>query len=398
MHLSSRSLRSVVLVASVAACGESTTAPEPVDQNISPSSNADAGSSYQNSLTDAWIAYSALPRPASGGAALGDAIAYLDADGDGDTDVFMATGEYLSEGDHDSELFLNDGSYTFTYDVAAFGGSPPPATHARKSLVADFDGNGRDDVLILDHGFDSHPFPGSEPKLVLQDSPGSFSWQRLSDQTGFHHGGAAGDVDNDGDIDVFIGGFDPFFYVNDGSGGFSKVDDRWDGSMAKVFSAELIDVDQDGYLDLLVGAHERDGDQTAVYWGNSTGAYGASDRTLVPQVAQLGAVLDFEAADVDGDGDRDLILNRTRDGDDGAAGGFYNGRLTQLVLHDGSRAFIDATGQIDAPGTGSDPWFPWLRTVDLNQDGDLDIVPDDAGIGYVWVNDGAGMFTRTDWP
>ncbi len=38
---------------------------------------------------------------------------------------------------------------------------------------------------------------------------------------------------------------------------------------------------KDGFLDLLVGAHERDGDQTSVYWGSS-------------------------------DGDRDLVLNRTR--------------------------------------------------------------------------------------
>lgn len=398
MQLSSRYTRTLAILVFVAACGETTTAPEPVERGITPSANADAGSSYQNTLTDAWIAYSSLPRPATGGMTLGDAIGYLDADGDGDTDVFMATGEYLSQGDHDSELFLNDGSYTFTYDVGPFGGVAPPATHARKSLVADFDGNGLADVFILDHGFDNPPFPGNEPKLVMQDAPGSFSWQRLTDQTGFHHGGAAGDFDNDGDIDVFVGGFDPFFFLNDGSGAFTKVDDRWDASMAKVFSAELIDVDQDGFLDLLVGAHERDGDQTAVYWGGSTGAYSAADRTLMPQVAQLGAVLDFDAADVDGDGDRDLILNRTRDGDDGAAGGFYSGRITQLILNDGNRGFSDATSRIDAPGTGSDQWFPWLRTVDLNQDGDLDIVPDNADVGYVWVNDGAGMFTRTDWP
>jgi hypothetical protein len=282
-----------------------------------------------------------LPRP--GGALLGDAIAYLDADGDGDTDVFLATGEFLNEGEVPSEMFLNDGANNFTFDTAPFGGNMPPATHARKSLVADFNGDGRDDIFVLDHGFDANPFPGNVPKLILQNSVGSFTWSKLTDQTGFHHGGAAADIDNDGDIDVFVGGDDPFFYVNNGSASFTKVDDRFDLSIPKVFSAELIDVDKDGFLDLLVGAHERDGDQTSVYWGGSTGSYTSSLRTIVPAVASFGAVLDFEVEDVDGDGDRDLVLNRTRDGDDGAGSGFYQGRRTQLVLNNGSRGFTDVT-------------------------------------------------------
>lgn len=390
----------VALVAVLCACGD-TTGPEDTtsdtDLDIAPSTNADAGSSYLNTLTDAWIAYSSLPRPA-GAPRLGDAIGYLDANGDGDTDVFLATGIYLDEGETDSELFLNNGSYAFTHDLSPFGGDVPQATHARKSLVADFDGNGHDDVFVLDHGFDAAPFPGSQPKLVMQDAAGSFSWRKLTDQTGFHHGGAAGDIDNDGDIDVFVGGFEPFFYINDGSASFTKVDDRFGGSIQKVFSAELIDVDRDGYLDLLVGAHERDGDQTAIYWGNSRGAYDDSDRTVLPSASPMGAVLDFDAQDLDGDSDRDLVLNRTRDGDDGGNGGFYVGRLTQLLVHDGSRGFVDQTSAIDQPGTGSDQWFPWLRTVDFDQDGDLDIVPDNADVGYVWENDGSGSFTRGSWP
>ena len=132
----------------------------------------------------------------------------------------------------------------------------PPATHARKTLVADFNGDALMDMFVLDHGFDSSPFPGSDPKLIIQNTAGSFTWSKLTDQTGFHHGGAAADIDNDGDIDVFVGGFEPFFFINDGSAGFTKVDDRFDGSIGKVFAAELIDVDEDGFVDLLLGAHE----------------------------------------------------------------------------------------------------------------------------------------------
>ena len=55
--------------------------------NISPSSNADAGSSYMNSKTDIHVENFGLPSGANSGS-LRDAISYLDANGDGFTDVF----------------------------------------------------------------------------------------------------------------------------------------------------------------------------------------------------------------------------------------------------------------------------------------------------------------------
>ena len=62
---------------------------------------------------------------------------------------------------------------------------------------------------------------------------------------------------------------------------------------------------------------------------------------------------------LDGDGDLDLIINRTRDGDD--------------------------------------DWFPWIRIQDIDGDGELDFGPDNTG--FVWDfyfrNDGSGSFTRT---
>ncbi len=71
-------------------------------------------------------------------------------------------------------------------------------------------------------------------------------------------------------------------------------------------------------------------------------------------------------------------------------------RRTQLVLHDGSRGFTDVTStHIDDPGTNIDAWFPWLRARDVDADGDIDFVPDDAGRGFVYLNDGTGHFTKT---
>lgn len=370
-----------------------------VNLGISAAVNADANSSYSNSKTDIYIPRSAIPRPAGTGT-LSDAVAYLDADGDGDTDVFLATGEYLLEGEVNSILALNDGSQNFTSSTAQFsGGSMPPATHARKTIVSDFNNDSLQDMFVFDHGYDAAPFPGNQPKLIMQNSTGNFSWAKLTAQTGFHHGGAAADIDNDGDTDIFVGGFEPFFFVNDGSGNFVKTDDRFDNSMTQIFAAELIDVDRDGFVDLLIGGHEREGNGPLIYWGSTTGSYSMSLRTVIPPVLYFGAILDFDAEDLDGDGDRDLIINRSRDGDDGAGKGFYQGRTIQLLVNNGGRDFVDMTStNIDYPGGDADQWFPWVRAQDVDDDGDIDFAPDDAGRGFGYLNDGTGSFTLTSLP
>lgn len=358
--------------------------------NITPSSNADLGSSYSNSKTDIRINYFSIPFANNTGH-LRDAIAYLDANGDGITDVFMATGEFQLMGEVNSILAINDGALNLTSSTIEFNNSMPPATHARKSIVSDFNGDNLDDIFVFDHGVDNNPFPGSNPKYIIQNTVGSFTWSKLLDQTGFHHGGASADIDNDGDIDVFVGGFDPFFYVNNGQGNLLKVDNRFDKSIQKIFSAELIDVDKDGFVDLLVGAHEQDGDNTSIYWGNTSGSYSNNLRTVLPALDNYGTVLDFDAEDLDGDGDRDLIINRTGGGNNN----FYIGRRIQLLLNDTGREFTEATNQIDNPGLDTEIWFPWIRIQDIDIDGDLDVISDDLDFNFNLINDGNGNFTRT---
>ncbi len=359
-----------------------------VNLGISASSDADAGSSYTNAKTDIYINYYNIPSDGNSGS-LRDAIAYLDANGDGYTDVFMATGDYLLEGEVNSILALNDGSDAFYWSTAEFNDNMPPATHARKSIVSDFNNDGLQDIFVFDHGYDANPFPGSTPKLIIQDSKGSFSWTKL-EEVGFFHGGASADIDNDGDIDIFVGGHDPFFYINDGLANFTKVEDRYDQSVSKVFIAELIDVDKDGYADLLVGAHEQDGDNTSIYWGSSKGSYSKSLRTIIPEVDGYGTILDFDAEDLDGDGDKDLVVNRTGGGNSN----FYVGRRMQLLIHDGNRNFTDNTSQIDNPGLDTESWFPWVRLQDIDNDNDIDIFCDNSSIDFVLYNNGNGNFTR----
>ena len=378
------------VIIGLAGCGGGEDVQPLVKLDIFPSSNADLGSSYSNARTDLHIGYSSLPfQSLEGLTPLTDAIAYLDADGDFDTDVFLATGSYLLEGEVPSQMFVNEGGGVFTLNNDdLFSVSPPPATHARKSIVVDLNKDGLKDIFVFDHGYDAQPFPGSTTKQVMQDVKGEFSWEKLS-RTGFFHGGSGADIDNDGDIDIFVGGFSPFFYINDGEGNLSAMNNRFDGSIDKVFSVELIDVDEDGYVDLIVGAHEQDGDATRIYWGNSTGAYGKARETRIPAVTGYGVVLDFDAEDVNGDGRRDLVVTRT------GSDPFYQGLRVQLLLQSADREFDDGSDQIDDAGQDYDTWFPWMRMQDIDRDGDIDIFSDDKDDDFLLTNDGQGNFTRS---
>ncbi len=374
---------------SIIACSKDEAAPSLVDLGISSVANADAGSSYTNSKADIRISHNGIPSGENTGN-LKLAIAYLDANGDGHTDVFMGTGEYLLNGEVNCILAINDGQDNFSSVTAPFSDNMPQATHARKTINCDFNGDGLDDLLIFDHGYDADPFPGSQPKLIMQTSVGTFTWKKLADQTGFHHGGAGADIDNDGDIDVFVGGHDPFFYINDGNGNFEKVDNRFDRSM-EMFTVELIDVDQDGFIDLLLAGHEFEGQKTSIYWGSSSGSFSIDLRTIVPSVDGYGTVVDLDAEDLDGDGHRDLIINRTGGGNNN----FYQGSWIQLLRNNADRSFTDVTtGSVDDPGGASEQWFPWIRVQDLDNDGDLDIFPDNADAGFRLMHTGTPYWSR----
>ena len=366
--------------------------PTLADLGISASVDANAGSSYTNSKLDpvTRISYRTIPSGENSGN-LRDAIAYLDANHDGNTDVFIATGEYLLAGEVDCILALNDGQNNFTISSAEFNGNMPPATHARKTIKCDFNGDELEDLMVFDHGYDADPWPGGQIKLIMQAGPGSFTWTKLTDQTGFHHGGAGADIDNDGDIDVFVGGFDPFFYINDGSGNFEKVDNLFDRSMENIFTSELIDVDGDGFVDLLTAAHEHEGDDTSIYWGSSKGSYSMDARTIIPPVDGYGTVLDLDAEDLNGDGHRDLVVNRTGGGN----ANFYQGSWIQVLKNNKDRSFSDVTiSVVDDPGSGDYEWFPWIRIQDLDADGDLDIFPDNADVSFRLMNNGTPYWSR----
>ena len=252
-----------------------------------------------------------------------------------DIDIFYAPTEESSR-PMPAELYVNDGDGIFSLDAGFMDGNPPALAAAAKALPGDYNGDGRLDVFVTGLGRD---LAGEPPYVILSSGDGFVIGRRPAGAAGLNFGGASADVDADGDLDVFLTHHQSL-ELNDGNGLFASSPEiggvQIDGLDYFLITAELVDVDSDGYVDLLVGAHESDGDSTQILWADSTGLYSTSKRTILPAVAGHGAVLDIDVGDTDGDGDKDIVVSRT--GDDTGIG-WNNGYYVQLVENIGDRRF-----------------------------------------------------------
>lgn len=396
-----RVLWACVFMAGLLSCDSDFTTPDIVLVNlgVSPAASEDLNTSYHKSKTSLVPAINyATALTGYNAALLHDAVAYLDVDGDADVDIFFATGDGTTT-PQAAELYINDAGFTNQAGTFLVDYSDPPVANiptslnARKALVSDFnetDGNNLDEIFVLDPGVS-----GASPKMILHHLDPDVTtthylrYQIYSQQVGSYTTGAAADIDNDGDTDIFIGGSEAFFYINNGFGSFQRVTNRWDNSMAQIDAAELIDIDEDGFVDLIVGADESAGYATSIYWGNSTGTYTSDLVTALPAApagyATYTLVLDFEAEDLDADNNKDIVVYRTTAAD--------TDRVVQLIRNNGGRVFTDATVQIDNPVVNNTS--RWLRAQDMGGTGaGIDIFPDNAAAAFWFDNDGTGNFIQ----
>ena len=319
------------------------------------------------------------------------ALAYADFNDDGHPDIFYSPLDG-SPNPVPAEIYINNGMGGFELNAGFLGVDPPGGVHPRKAIPGDFNGDGKPDIFVLDHGYDHEPFPGAHPYALLSSENGYAQAEGLAGVIGFHHSGASADIDADGDLDVLVtDNFTrPFFFVNDGSGSFTWDTTRVQGiEHTGIFTAELVDVDLDGYVDLLAAGHEYEAFATQILWGDQSGVFSTSRALILPAVRGHGIIVDIDVADTDGDGDKDVVLNRA--GDDHGPG-WYRGYYVQLLEQTGTRSFSDRTTLLHHNRNAEADWITWLRIADIDKDGDPDVFADEASRRLIWKNNGLGEF------
>ena len=235
-----------------------------------------------------------------------EGVAVADFDGDGDDDVA------LPGSDGNLYLRIHNGGLVFNPFSFPSGGA---LTNPRNLVPADFDEDGRADVAIADFGgdritvwlnsADANPaflFPASNATSL--DLPAGSGVQGVT----------AADLDEDGDFDIIAANPTPdniSVFLNNGDGSFSAKVDYPAGQDA--FATAVGDFNLDGNPDIVVvnafGVDGINGD-FCVYLGNGDGSFDAPETFTagVDGLAQPNHPRSVAVGDFNEDGKPDLVF------------------------------------------------------------------------------------------
>ncbi len=222
--------------------------------------------------------------------------AFVDADHDGDLDIFLGGFSVGKDNIAANQLWRNNGDGTFT-DISAAAKINLPS-RAVAVIPTDFDNRRDIDLLVLNQG--------GAPELFrnLRDT----TFKNVSDEVGLNVKAnwtcaAAGDFNKDSYTDFFFGKSDGagVFAVSDGRGKFVLKDAPKGTKNAA--SAQFLDFDNDGLIDLVVNSDQgfavvRNLGDT---WANADYSMFKSGKNSISNARQ------FLAADLDDDGNLDLM-------------------------------------------------------------------------------------------
>ena len=126
-------------------------------------------------------------------------------------------------------------------------------------LFLDFDNDGWLDVFLVDGGSFADPTVARRARHRLYRNRRNGTFEDVTDASNIRHreygmGACAGDIDNDGLIDLYITNVGPnVLYRNTGGGRFAEVPNAGGaGSALWSTSCAFVDIDRDGDLDLFV--------------------------------------------------------------------------------------------------------------------------------------------------
>jgi hypothetical protein len=219
--------------------------------------------------------------------------------------------------------------------------------------------------------------------------------------TGYGMACVAGDIDNDGDSDLYITNFGRnTLYRNDGKGSFSDITvESGVGDTLAGIGCVFLDYDKDGLLDLYVGNYlEFDpeyrlyyaadefpgplsylGQPDVLYRNDGDGTF--TDVTEAAGVLNDGRAMGISAGDYDNDGWTDIIV-----ANDAMENYLYRNN------HDGTFTDVALSAGVAFSANGDASSSMGGDFGDFDNDGDLDLVVPDMSFNNLYLNLGNGYF------
>ena len=259
---------------------------------------------------------------------------------------------------------------TFVHHNGAYGEKLLPETMGGGVAIVDYDGDSDQDLFFVDSTrWDESPPDVARGALALYENDGSGKFRDVSREKGvalslYGTAVAAGDYDNDGDVDLFVAavGANKLLRNEDGArftdvtaeAGVAGDDEEWSSSSA------FLDYDRDGDLDLFVGNYVR--------WSRS-----------------IDLELDYRLTGV------------------GRAYGpplNYQGTFPYLYRNEGGGRFADVSEKAGIQIKNDATAVPVAKTlgvvpVDANRDGWIDLfLANDTVRNFLFVNQKDGTFTE----
>ncbi|WP_020568524.1 T9SS type A sorting domain-containing protein [Neolewinella persica] len=272
-------------------------------------------------------------------------IAFADVDNDGDQDVLI-TGLNNVSGERIAKLYTNaEGSFTKVMDT------PFEGVWLSSVAFSDVDSDGDEDVLITG-------WNGLDERIakLYTNTEGSFMAAAGTPFDGVTSGSVTfADVDDDGDKDVLITGVNGSderiakLYTNVDGNFTEVVDTPFDGVMWS--SVAFSDVDDDGDNDVLITGYKEAFDIIAKLYINTEGRFTEAVGTPFEGVGYSSVAF----SDVDGDGDSDVLITGRNISSEPITKLYANdrGSFTEVAstpfegVESGSVAFADVDGDGD---------------------------------------------------
>ena len=290
-----------------------------------------------------------------------DGATFADIDNDGDLDGFV-----VNWYNKNNLAYINDGTGKFTQVLEGiwvnhFG-------YSETAAFGDYDNDGLVDLYVTNSAGTKKNFlyknlGGNNMELVTGISPVTdlFSSRNVS----------WSDIDSDGDLDLYVtneNGEKENLYRNNGGGSFEKMTDliiTTDGF--NTMSSSWGDIDNDGDLDLFLA---NDGSKNQLFRNDGNFVF---TRMLTTDVSKVNAKSFSSAwADIDNDSDLDLFVTNA----------FQNGQRLKnnLYLNDGTGHLTEVTNEVVVMDEG---WSYGCAFGDYDNDGFQDLAVATTRFGNV---------------